>query len=97
MHRAGHGGGGLAGLHELEQRHLGGGVLHGHPVGGEIDVGNAALVGLLHGAAGEVGVENFLGEGERAGHGGAGRLNAGAHAGVHRANHFQVESHRMLR
>ena len=52
VHRAGHGGGGQAGGHELQQRHLGGGVLHGHPVGVEVVVGAAALDGLGRGRRG---------------------------------------------
>lgn len=38
VHRRGHGRPFPPGIHELEKRHLGRSVLHGHPVGREIDV-----------------------------------------------------------
>ena len=41
--RGGHGDLGQAGGHELEQRHLGGGVLHGDAVGVEVGVAAAPL------------------------------------------------------
>ena len=52
-----------AGGHELEQRHLRGGVLHGDAVGVEVVVGAAALE-LLALRIGEVVDEDLLGERE---------------------------------
>ncbi|MEZ5272090.1 MAG: hypothetical protein R2694_07255 [Ilumatobacteraceae bacterium] len=49
--------------HELEEGHLGGGVLHGHPVGVEVVV-RATTLDQLGGVA-EVVEEDLLGEGER--------------------------------
>ena len=54
--------------HELEERHLRGGVLHGHPVGVEVVVG-AAPLDVLAGVP-QVVDEHLLGEGEAAGRGG---------------------------
>ena len=62
--RRGHRRGVAAREHELEQRHLGGGVLHGDPVGLELDIGLAALENLVLGV-GQVAEEHLLGEGER--------------------------------
>jgi hypothetical protein len=84
---------GFAGLHELQQRHLGGGVLHGHPVRGEINVGDAALIGFAGLVAIQVAVEDFLRQGKRPAHGGAGSFDAGTHAVVHGAYHFEVKGH----
>ena len=53
-----------AGGHELEQRHLGGGVLHRHAVGAEVGVRAPALELLGLGIA-EVVHQDLLGEGER--------------------------------
>ena len=61
----GHGDLGQAGGHELEQRHLGGGVLHGDPVGIEVGVAAAPLELLALGVA-EVVDQDLLGEGQRA-------------------------------
>ena len=55
---------GEPGGHELEQRHLGGGVLHGDAVGVEVGVAAAPLE-LLALGVGEVVDEDLLGEGER--------------------------------
>ena len=49
--RRGHGRLGQAGGHELQQRHLGGGVLHGDAVGVEVVVAAAPLDLLAHFAA----------------------------------------------
>ena len=64
VHRARHGHLGQAGGHELQQRHLRGGVLHGHAVGVEVGVAAAALE-LLALGVGEVVDEHLLGERER--------------------------------
>ena len=56
---------GQAGGHELQQRHLRGGVLHGDAVGVEVGVAAAALE-LLALGVGEVVDEDLLGERERA-------------------------------
>ena len=53
-----------AGGHELQQRHLGGGVLHGHAVGVEVGVAAAPLE-LLALGVGEVVDEDLLGERQR--------------------------------
>ena len=65
MHGGGHRHLGQPGGHELQQRHLGGGVLHGHPVGVEVGVAAASLE-LLAAAGREVVDQDLLGEGERA-------------------------------
>ena len=52
------------GGHELQQRHLGGGILHGDAVGVEVVVAGAAL-DLLVGGIGEVVDQDLLGERER--------------------------------
>ena len=54
-----------AGRHELEQRHLRGGVLHRHAVGAEVGVRAPALELLGLGVA-EVVHQDLLGEGEGA-------------------------------
>ena len=51
VHRAGHSRGGQAGGHELQQRHLRGGVLHGHAVGVEVVVRAAPLDGSAVGSS----------------------------------------------
>ena len=43
VHGRRHGGLGQPGGHELQQRHLGGGVLHGDPVGVEVGVAGSPL------------------------------------------------------
>ena len=55
---------GQAGGHELQQRHLRGGVLHGDPVGVEVGVAAAALE-LLALRVAEVVDQDLLGERER--------------------------------
>ena len=65
MHGGGHGDLGQAGGHELQQRHLGGGVLHGDAVGVEVGVAAAPLDAAGLGVA-EVVDQDLLGEGERA-------------------------------
>ncbi len=55
---------GQAGGHELEQRHLRGGVLHGDAVGVEVGVGAAPLGAGRLGVA-EVVEQDLLGEGQR--------------------------------
>ena len=64
MHSARHGSGRQTGGHELQQRHLRGGVLHGHPVGLEVVVGAAALDGLV--GCREVVEEDLLRQRQRA-------------------------------
>ena len=64
VHGGGHGHLGEAGGHELQQRHLGGGVLHGDAVGVEVGVAAAPLE-LLALRVAEVVDEDLLGEGER--------------------------------
>ena len=53
-----------AGGHELQQRHLGGGVLHGDPVRVEVGVADAAVEPGVAGRA-QVVEQDLLGEGER--------------------------------
>ena len=64
VHRRGSGDLGKPGGHELQQRHLGGGVLHRHTIGSEVGVALAAFE-LLAGRIGEVVDEDLLGERER--------------------------------
>ena len=64
MHGRRHGHLGEAGGHELQQRHLRGGVLHRDAVGPQIGVGPAALDLLVLGVV-EVVDQDLLGEGER--------------------------------
>lgn len=69
---AGHGGLGQVASHELQQGHLGGGILHGDAVDEELEVGLgadvAAAIGVGHKGLFDilvqVAVEDFLGEGE---------------------------------
>ena len=56
---------GKSGGHELQQRHLGGCVLHGDPVGVELGIGLAPLEILAIGI-GEMVDEDLLGQGDRA-------------------------------
>ena len=56
---------GHAGGHELEDGHLGGGILAGDTVGAELEVAGAALDLLAVGVV-QVGVENLLGKGKGA-------------------------------
>ena len=93
MDRRGHGGLGLTRLHELEEGHLSGGVLHGDPIGGEIDIVPAALVRLLGGAVPEVVIKDFFRQREGASEELSGGLDATAHAIVDRLNHVIVKSH----
>ena len=62
VHGRGHGSLGETGGHELQQRHLGRGVLHGDAVGVEVVVGAAALDVLVR--IGEVVDQDLLGERE---------------------------------
>ena len=62
---------GQAGGHELEQRHLGGGVLHGDAVGVEVGVAAAPLE-LLAVRVAQVVDEDLLGKRERAARGARG-------------------------
>src|SRR4029453_1733134 len=64
VHGGRHRGGRQAGGHELEQRHLGGGVLHGQPVGVEVAVAAAPLELLAVGVA-QVVDQDLLRPGER--------------------------------
>ena len=64
MHRGRRGDLGQAGGHELQQRHLGGGVLHGDAVGVEVGVARAALE-VLAVRVDEVVDEDLLGERQR--------------------------------
>ena len=91
VHGAGHGHLLAAGGAELQQGHLGGGVLHGHAVGGEIDVVLAAIEGGLGVTIPEVGIKDLLGEGERAANGLAGGGYTGGVAAVDRLDHVEVE------
>ena len=54
----------LAGQHELEDGHLGGGVLQGHPVRAGLDVGDARLELFVRRCL-EVAVEDLFGIGQR--------------------------------
>jgi hypothetical protein len=65
VHRGGHRGLVPAREHELEQRHLRGGVLHRDAVGVQADIARARLE-LRGRGLGEVAVEDLLGVGERA-------------------------------
>ena len=91
VHGAGHGHLFAAGGHELEQGHLGGGVLHGHPVGGELHVVLAAPEGGLRLAVPEVGVQDLLRQGQGPADHLAGGLHACGEAVVHRLDHVEVE------
>ena len=91
MHRGGHGGLRLAGLHELKQGHLGGGVLHGHPVGSEVHVVGAAGEGRLGLSVPQVGVQNLLCEGQGFAGGLAGGGDSAGEALVHGADHLEIE------
>ena len=62
VYRAGHGGGLLAGHHELQERHLSGGVLHGHPVWCEIYIGLSSLKISDANTFPKVSIEYFLGK-----------------------------------
>jgi hypothetical protein len=62
---AGHGHGLAAGGTELQQGHLGSGILHGHPVRSEIDVILPAVERALGLAVPQVGVEDLFGKGQR--------------------------------
>ena len=64
VHRGGHGDAGLARLHELEERHLAGRILHRDPVHAEPEGGLAALPGLRAPVV-DVGDQDLLAEGER--------------------------------
>ncbi|MNY75533.1 hypothetical protein D3C86_2148310 [compost metagenome] len=64
MHRAGDGDLLLAGLHELEDGHLGRGVLHDDPVDPELEIALAGLQ-LLRARIVEVREEDLLGQGQR--------------------------------
>ena len=64
VHGGRHGHLGQAGGHELQQRHLRGGVLHGDAVGVEVGVAAAPLELLALGVA-QVVDEDLLGEGQR--------------------------------
>ena len=61
----GHGGLVAAGLHELQDGHLGGGVLHGHAVGAQGQGGLAALQFLVLRDRPD-GRRDLLGQGQRA-------------------------------
>jgi hypothetical protein len=63
MDRGRHGGARLAGLHELEDGHLRGGVLHGHAVGAQQHEGFPALEPALLGVV-EMGPDDLLGQGQ---------------------------------
>ncbi|MBA7715063.1 hypothetical protein ES703_124103 [subsurface metagenome] len=58
----GHGRGAAAAAHELQQGHLGGGVLEGDPVRLEVDVGGAPLGKRPAGTVAEVGEQYLFGE-----------------------------------
>ena len=64
VHGGGHGHLGEAGGHELQQRHLGGGVLHGDAVGVEVGVAAAPLELLALAGRARWLIEDLLGEGE---------------------------------
>ncbi|CAB4608014.1 unannotated protein [freshwater metagenome] len=82
-----HGDLGQAGGHELEQRHLGGGVLHGDAIGIEIRVAATALELLILRIA-EMVHENLLGERERATQTGAAQLDTLGEAAVDGVDQF---------
>ena len=94
--RAGDGDLGLARGGELEEGHLGGGVLHGHAVGVELGEIGAARVGALFGPGDQVGVEDLLGERQGAAQGGAGGGDPFGVEGVGLADGVEVEEHGVL-
>ena len=73
----------LAGLHELQQRHLRGRVLHRDTIGRELDVALPALE-LGGGGIVEVAVDDLLGERERTAEPGADRGETATHLVVRR-------------
>ena len=90
-----HGGGdsrlGLSGLHELQQGHLRGGVLHGHTVGCKVHVIRTTGEGRLGLSIPQMGVQNFLGEGQGFAGGLAGGSDAAREALVNGADHLQIK------
>ena len=81
MDRGGHGGAALSGGSELKQRHLGGGILHGHAVGTEEIVALATgrqprILGMA------VSPEDLLGQGDGAPQGAARLLGCLGQLGI---------------
>ena len=107
VNRTGNGHRRPSGLHELEEGHLSGGILHGHPIGGKIDVINPSLEGGRVGQASadawvgaflavgipEVGKEDFFGEGQRPSALLPYGMATGLPFGVVAAEHRGVKSH----
>ena len=85
---------GAASLHELQEGHLGGGVLHGHAVRGEVNIGLATLKRCGGEAVEEVCVEDLFGEGEWAAQHTTCGLDPGRHAFIYLPDHFEIECHR---
>ena len=84
----------FTGLHELQQGHLCGGVLHGHTVGSEVHVAAATGVALGGVALPKVVIEDFLGQCEGLANGFARLRNAARHPFVHGSDHVDVKSHK---
>ncbi len=80
VHGGWHGHLGQAGGDELQQRHLGGGVLHGHPVGVQVVVGDPTLD--LGGGIGQVGDQDLLRQRQGTAQAGAGVVDTLVEAGV---------------
>ena len=85
---------GSSALHELQQGHLSGGVLHGNAIGGKINIGGASFEHFGRRTLPKVGVKNFLREGEWF----TNQLTGGVHpfgeTGINLFDHLDVESHK---
>jgi hypothetical protein len=93
VHRRGHGHLRTPRLHELEQRHLRGRVLHRNAIRREIHIVQPAAIRRARVAFPQVPVEDLLRQGQRAAHDGARRRDAFRVAGVDLFNHANVECH----
>jgi hypothetical protein len=96
VHGTRHSHAGLASSRELEEGHLGGGVLHGNAVRVEFGKISAALVGSVFCAIDQVAVENLLGESERAAKLLAGNSDACRNASVCGLDHVEIKKHSYL-
>ena len=91
MHRGRHGRLGFSSLHELQQGHLRGGILHGHTVGRKVHVIRTPGEGGLGLSLPQVGVQNLLGEGQGVACGLTGGGDAAREALIRGADHLQIK------
>ena len=82
-----------AGVHELQQSHLGRSVLHGDPVGAEVHIVLASAERSGRRGVEQVGVQDFFGQCQRSAFGGARAFHLFAERAVDGPDQFDVKLH----